>query len=308
MNIQFENSFFEGEWREGFFVESEMKAAWAAEMKVLAEIDKVCRKHAIEYFVYAGTLLGAVRHKGFIPWDDDIDIAMKREDYMKFMSIASKELPASFFVNSIYENSEYINPFACVINHEYIDFSKEHLEQWYGCPWMVGVDVFPMDYLPEDEEEKDTLLIIINIIRYTYTEICKRQTEGEELDEEISLGLDKIEELCNVKIKRDKTVSHQLAEMIDNLALSYRNESSDEMAVLFYAANNRRKIRKKEWYEKRIYLPFENIEVPVPYKYEQVLTSEYGDWKTPVRGTALHEYPFYKKQRKAWEEYVKKQK
>ena len=60
---------------------------------------------------------------------------------------------------------------------------------------MVGVDVFPMDYLPEDEEEKDTLLIIINIIRYTYTEICKRQTEGEELDEEISLGLDKIEEL-----------------------------------------------------------------------------------------------------------------
>ena len=77
--LQFEDSFFEGETRHDFFIEPMMKRAWAASMEVLAEIDRICKKHEIKYFAYWGTLLGAVRHKGFIPWDDDIDIAIDRK-------------------------------------------------------------------------------------------------------------------------------------------------------------------------------------------------------------------------------------
>ena len=87
------NYSYAGEYREGFFVEEKMKRAWAAEMEVLKEIDRICNAHGIQYFADSGTLLGAVRHKGFIPWDDDIDIAMKREDYQKFLAVAPKELP-----------------------------------------------------------------------------------------------------------------------------------------------------------------------------------------------------------------------
>ena len=92
----FHNSFFEDEIRDGFFVPSEMKRAWAAELEVLSEIDKICKKHNIKYFADWGTLLAAVRHEGFIPWDDDLDITMKREDYCRFMEIAQTELPEGF--------------------------------------------------------------------------------------------------------------------------------------------------------------------------------------------------------------------
>lgn len=93
----FNNAYFEDEVRDGFFVPSEMKRAWAAELEVLSEIDKICKKHNIQYFADWGTLLAAVRHEGFIPWDDDLDITMKREDYHRFMEIAQTELPEGFF-------------------------------------------------------------------------------------------------------------------------------------------------------------------------------------------------------------------
>ena len=90
------NTYFEDEVRDGFFVPSEIKRAWAAELEVLSEIDKICKKHKIQYFADWGTLLATVRHEGFIPWDDDLDIVMKREDYRRFMEIAQTELPEGF--------------------------------------------------------------------------------------------------------------------------------------------------------------------------------------------------------------------
>ena len=65
----------------------------AANLEVLKEVDRICRKHGIQYLLDAGTLIGAVRHHGFIPWDDDVDIAFLRQDYEKFIKVAKKELP-----------------------------------------------------------------------------------------------------------------------------------------------------------------------------------------------------------------------
>ena len=86
--MEFPDSYFEDEVREGFFVAGMIKRAWAAQVEVLLDIDKVCKKNQITYFADFGTLLGAVRHQGFIPWDDDLDISMKREDYNRFLAAA----------------------------------------------------------------------------------------------------------------------------------------------------------------------------------------------------------------------------
>ena len=94
--IEYEESYFEGEEQEGFFVESMMKRAWAAQIEVLKVLEEICIKHNLRYFAERGTLLGAVRHQGYIPWDDDLDISMLREDYEKFLVIAKKELPKEF--------------------------------------------------------------------------------------------------------------------------------------------------------------------------------------------------------------------
>ena len=152
----FADHFFENEIREGFFVAKEMKCAWAAQMEVLVNIDKFCRKNEIKYFADCGTLLGAVRHKGFIPWDDDIDICMERKDYLKFVAMASQGLPYPMKLLSVY-NSDWEEAFIRVVNNTKVDFSQEHLKIWHGCPWVVGIDIFPLDVLPDIKEEREVL-------------------------------------------------------------------------------------------------------------------------------------------------------
>lgn len=88
MNL--DKSYFEDEVRDGFYVPSDIKHAWAAQLEVLKDVDEVCRKHNIQYFAEWGTLLGAVRHHGYIPWDDDMDICMKRQDYNRFCRLQKK--------------------------------------------------------------------------------------------------------------------------------------------------------------------------------------------------------------------------
>ena len=88
---RFEDNFLKGEWRENYFVEEKMKRVWAAELEVLAAIDEVCEKNGIPYYADSGTLLGTIRHRGFIPWDNDIDIVMERNDYKRFLAAVPGE-------------------------------------------------------------------------------------------------------------------------------------------------------------------------------------------------------------------------
>ena len=93
--LHFEEDWFRDEEREGFLVTEEVKRGWAAQLVIVKEIEEVCKKYGLQYFTAWGTTLGAVRHHGFIPWDDDLDICMKRGDYMKFLSVWRKEFPAA---------------------------------------------------------------------------------------------------------------------------------------------------------------------------------------------------------------------
>ncbi len=81
----------EEEIRDGYKVTAEMKKLWSVQMDILEQIDKICKKHNITYYADGGTLLGAVRHKGFIPWDDDLDVQMYRDDLEKFCKVAKEE-------------------------------------------------------------------------------------------------------------------------------------------------------------------------------------------------------------------------
>ena len=91
----------ETETIDGYEVSSDIKKLWACELEILEEVERICNKHNIRYFADFGTLLGAVRHKGFIPWDDDLDLSMLPEDYERFVKIAPKEIRPPFFCQSI---------------------------------------------------------------------------------------------------------------------------------------------------------------------------------------------------------------
>ena len=150
--MQFPDSFFEDEVRDGFYVPALMKRSWAAQMEVLSDIAKVCEKHHILWFADFGTLLGAVRHGGFIPWDDDLDICMLRDDWLRFREIARRELPPGYYIpQELHEDYRLQLP---VQNNRNISWEKTRLEKFHGFPFTTGVDIFALDYVapnPEDE-------------------------------------------------------------------------------------------------------------------------------------------------------------
>ena len=110
-------------------------------------IDKVCREHHLRYYLWAGTMLGAVRHKGFIPWDDDMDICMPRPDYDLLLAHCHEWMPAPFEVVGPHNRSDYPYPFAKVE-----DSSTTVLERPdFNFPEGIYVDIFPIDGIPSDK-------------------------------------------------------------------------------------------------------------------------------------------------------------
>ena len=97
LKIQLPEDYLNEEERDGYLVTSEVKQLWAVLLDILVQIDSICKKHNIQYFLCGGTLLGAVRHRGFIPWDDDLDVMMKRNDYNRFCEVAPIELQQPYF-------------------------------------------------------------------------------------------------------------------------------------------------------------------------------------------------------------------
>lgn len=133
------------------------------ELEILDEIVRICDKFNLKYYLAGGTLLGAVRHQGFIPWDDDIDISMPRSDYEKFIKIAPKELSNKYFLDSYETNKKYWQPFAKVRKNNTIMLEK--VVENYNTHHGIWVDIFPIDNLDADKMDQ------VNIIKDKYEKL-----------------------------------------------------------------------------------------------------------------------------------------
>ena len=296
--MQVTNSYYEDEVRDGFYIPGMMKRAWAAEIEVLEEVIRICKKHNIQYFADAGTLLGAVRHKGFIPWDDDLDICMMREEYNRFLEIAPKELPGKYNLVALQTHEEYDQMFARVINRWTFNFEEEGLKQFHDFPFVVGVDIFPLDYIAPDEEEEECRCYLARIVSDIEKTIDKQLTK-----EETEILLGQVERECKVSIDRTKNIRRQLLFLEEQLFSMYRKEEATEIAFMpVWAMKGKSNRFKKEYYEKSIEMDFEHIKVAVPAMYDAVLREKYGDYMKLVHNWDFHEYPFYKKQMVLMEE------
>ena len=302
--MHFDKNYFKGEERDGFYIKSMMKRAWAAQLEILQEIDRICQRNNIEYFVSCGTLLGAIRHGGYIPWDDDLDIEMKRLDYERFLKVAEKELSEGYEMANPIMDSKWNLPFSRILNTTEIPLYGERLQQFHGFPMQAGVDIFPLDYLPDDNTEEELML---NMFRVTY--MLARSWDKDEMSEEEKMeNLKAVEIFCNVKFTQDKPYQQQLWMLADRISAMYwdANANTKELSMI-YLLENRPDFRiPASCYRYAERVPFENTMVPVPVDYEKVLTVHYGkDYMTPKRAGAAHEYPFYKEQQKMLEKYYK---
>lgn len=125
----------------------EIQKVWDVEQEILDVVHNVCLENDLKYSLAYGTLIGAVRHKGFIPWDDDIDIMMPREDYEKLLQIWSRSAPKDYILQNYHTNSDYTNNFAKIRkNHTTFLQSKDERNKKYHKG--IFVDIFPGDRMP----------------------------------------------------------------------------------------------------------------------------------------------------------------
>lgn len=300
--LSFSQHFFETETREDFVVDSTMKTFWAAQMEVLREVSEVCERHGIQWYSAYGTLLGAIRHKGYIPWDDDMDIWMFREDYDRFMKLATLELPEEYIVRSALTDVGYTQFHSCVFNASSISINPDRLKKFHGCPFATGIDIFPLDFLPDNNEEKEAEKELFNLIWTVIDKIKAKERKKADYDN-IYLGLNTIEEICNIKFQREWLDTEKQDELISNLyklqnqlCASYGEKDGHIVTVYTGYVKRPQRVFEKKWFDKVELYPFEEIMIPIPTEYDKILTTIYGNYEIRQKFEGSHDYPLYKKQ------------
>ena len=303
--LTFPKEYFEAQEREGFLVDTTMKTVWAAEIEVLNEVAVVCDRHDLTWYAAYGTLLGAARHGGFVPWDDDIDIWMLREDYTKLMEYLPQELPNGFVIRSPHAREGYPEYQVYIDNCDGISIEPEHLERFHGCPFMVGIDIFPLDTLPDETEKLDmqralfSTALMLQQLRYNKRTGIEQTTAEEERKafQSVEALLQKLEQQYGIHISPVLLKGKDLSKGLEQLwkaAESLGKGGSHVAMYLDYLQFGKK--YQKSWFERIEALDFEGFQVPVPSHYDEALQVIYGDWHVIHRNAGMHDYPCYKGQ------------
>lgn len=230
---------------------------------ILAEIDRLCKANDIKYFAYAGTLLGAVRHKGLIPWDDDIDVVMPRKDYERFAKVCETQLSEGFELQTIYTDPLTNNPWMKLhdVNTAFISGVRRK-----GCMEGINIDIFPIDNVPDDELEREKRAKYIDKINgiYEYRFAAKSKNDSVKM------------KLFKMVISLIPPFNEQKFKEKYDKYIQACNDKETKDVVYFSNRKYMRKVIDRHVFDEIVYLPFEDIEIPVPVGYLQVLEGLYG--------------------------------
>ena len=229
------------------------------ELEIFKHFLCICKQENLHYFLIGGTLLGAVRHKGFIPWDDDIDVGMPRSDYDKFISCAQKHLPPHYFLQTHQTDSEYPYPFAKIRDNRTL--YKEQLLDKLNINHGIWIDIFPLDFCAAHHKWFD-----IKHFWYKKRTSC-RMMHHYTIKSLISHALS-----CLLIPSWKDSITKR-----DALICSFPTTSP--LIANFCGAWGNKEIVPKEWFGEGVSLQFEGLTVVGPLHYDKWLTQVYGNYK-----------------------------
>lgn len=239
---------------------SEINKLQKIQLSMLKDFDAVCQRHRISYQLFSGTALGAVRHKGFIPWDDDIDVVMLREDYERFFDSASKELDSNkYYVQR--EFSEHWPMFFSKLRLNGTTYIEKYHSHDARIHQGIYIDIFPCDNLSDSRLMQKLQYIASKIV------IAKSlYARGYETNSTVKK--------CFMQFCRILPT-----EPFKRLCIR-RNDSSSLKVHTFFGGGKKfeRSIFFREWFEQSVKMRFEDSEFPVSAHYDEMLRVMYGDY------------------------------
>lgn len=242
------------------------------QLEMALEVKRICQKHNIKYSIIAGTLLGAARHKGFIPWDDDLDIGMLRNEYEKFINIANKELKGEYFLQTWDTDFGFALPIA-KLRKKGTKFI-EHNSSKAGLHNGIYIDIFPFDNIPNSTFRQN----VQNLITYILKRIILIK-KGYELWEGKEYFKKFIYKSINIIAK---PLSLKKAKSILFKEMTRFNSNRSISVVTFGGSYGYRKESiKRKWLDSLTTIKFETFEISCPKDYKYYLSYFYGDYMTP---------------------------
>lgn len=256
--------FFQEETRNDCLITVARKEIWAVELDLFFEFKRICDKHNLKYFLFYGSLLGAIRHNGFIPWDDDFDVAMLRSDYDKLNSLWS-EFKKPYFLENHKTDKECYFSYSTLRNSNTAWVSR--ILSYNNNNQGMFIDIFPIDNVIPDDFANEKYNQIRNLVKDLGSYMRRNNPY---LDEN------------NKKRVRDLGCfdADQVWESVQSLACSYNTAPSNNYwssCITVYPYE--KQVFDKSDFKKNININFEGFEFPVPIGFENILSTLYGNWK-----------------------------
>lgn len=269
---------------DGHLVTAETKKLWAVEMDLAKKLLEVCKKHNLKIWATGGTLIGAVRHKGFIPWDDDIDFCMMRDDYDRLMEIGPTEFKEPYFFQSFYTDP---HSWEGIVKIRRSDTAMIEQGYYYHKDFNRGVfiDVLVMDGIPQNLEEfapKYKKIMTYGLMLENYR---MRNPKVYPIGFKVRHAL-----IVAYVLLRNP---YRLRKRIEKLLSSNSIDENEYCGLVeFYSLErfdiSKFKRRNKHYYDETVWLPFHDMQIPAPKGYHELLTDLFGDYMKPVKGAQSH--------------------
>lgn len=281
INLKIPDYFFKEEEKCGQQISIKEKKIWAIELDLLNEFKRVCDKYHLQWFIAYGSLIGVIRHKGFIPWDNDVDILMPRSDFNKLCEVAPAEFTGIYFWQTpVTEQGRYFQDFAKLRNSETTCYSEDLMLQGINCG--IYIDIFVLDDVPDDEKKVNKLIHDANFYIRFARFLSPYPFSGH--------GMKRIK--CQIIKIIHKVFFHQcngsdIYIKINKIFSSTQGKGYHRVA---YMGDPRR--FDKTLFSRVIWMPFEMITVPVPTGYDKILQLQYGDYMQfpPLKERITHSY------------------